>query len=281
MDAYETYTNAEYDYSRVNDPARIAVYDDLLSSPQIIDIAPDTTREFINNLATTVYNSAKSAGGAIPYSIILQVSENFIHSQFREVVVSVLDGGNTIRFTDQGPGIADKEGAQLPGHSSATAPMKKYINGVGSGLPIVREYMETKNGVIQIEDNMNAGAIVTISLAKEKSSALSQQQPQQLPQQFQQLPNPNVSGGGFSAAPHMQSNVEVVSSTLTPRQFEIMKQFLYEDVWGLKDLSLSTGIPNSSTHSELKKLEEAGMMTRLGKKYVLTELGVRVAQNLA
>lgn len=278
MDAYETYTNAEYDYSRVNDPARIAVYDDLLSSPQIIDIAPDTTREFINNLATTVYNSAKSAGGAIPYSIILQVSENFIHSQFREVVVSVLDGGNTIRFTDQGPGIADKEGAQLPGHSSATAAMKKYINGVGSGLPIVREYMETKNGIIQIEDNMNAGAIVTISLAKEKSSALPQQQSQQL---SQQLPNPGVSARGFSTSPHMQSNVEMISSTLTPRQFEIMKQFSYEDVWGLKDLSLSTGIPNSSTHSELKKLEEAGIMTRLGKKYVLTELGVRVAQNLA
>lgn len=278
MDAYETYTNAEYDYSRVNDPARIAVYDDLLSSPQIIDIAPDTTREFINNLATTVYNSAKSAGGAIPYSIILQVSENFIHSQFREVVVSVLDGGNTIRFTDQGPGIADKEGAQLPGHSSATAAMKKYINGVGSGLPIVREYMETKNGIIQIEDNMNAGAIVTISLAKEKPSALPQQQPQQL---SQQLPNPGVSARGFSTSPHMQSNVEMISSTLTPRQFEIMKQFSYEDVWGLKDLSLSTGIPNSSTHSELKKLEEAGIMTRLGKKYVLTELGVRVAQNLA
>ena len=30
-----------------------------------------------------------------------------------------------------------------------------------------------------------------------------------------------------------------------------------------------------------KKLEEAGMMTRLGKKYKLTELGERVAQNLS
>ncbi len=46
-----------------------------------------------------------------------------------------MDKGNTIRFADQGPGIAHKDLVQEPGFSSATEPMKRYIRGVGSGLP--------------------------------------------------------------------------------------------------------------------------------------------------
>ena len=35
-------------------------------------------------------------------------------------------------------------------------PMKSYIRGVGSGLPIVREYLEFSHGTISIEDNMGS-----------------------------------------------------------------------------------------------------------------------------
>lgn len=257
---------ASYDYDFVSSTARIAVYDDLLSSPRIIDIEPDSTREFINALATSTYESAKAAGGSIPYSIILQVAENFIHSQFREVVVSVLDNGNTIRFSDQGPGIADKDKAQQPGYSSATAPMKRYINGVGSGLPIVREYMETKHGAVMIEDNMNTGAVVTISLNPSSDS-----QPATIAEEASQ-PQP--------ARQAAADPIEIATSMLSQRAFSILKLFVYEDVWGVKDMAGEAGIPTSSTYSELKKLEEAGMMTRLGKKYKLTELGEKVTQNL-
>ncbi len=44
-----------------------------------------------------------------------EVSENFIHARFKEIIVSILDHGNTIRFADQGPGINFKDKAQLPG----------------------------------------------------------------------------------------------------------------------------------------------------------------------
>lgn len=257
-----------FDYSFVDSYARIAVYDDLLSSPQIIDIEPNTTREYITNLASSVYEHAQKAGGAIPFSIILQVSENFIHSRFREVVVSIMDGGNTIRFADQGPGIADKEKAQQPGFSSATSDMKRYIHGVGSGLPIVREYMETKNGVINIEDNMDTGAVITISLDSGSGRAMSD------------AVQPVASFEGPFPKKRAQSPTQMASSGLSEREMAILKLFTIGDIWGVKDMSDETGIPQSSTHNELKKLAEAGIMTQIGRKYSLTELGANVVRYL-
>jgi predicted transcriptional regulator len=42
--------------------------------------------------------------------------------------------------------------------------MKHYIRGVGSGLPLVKEYLDLSHGNITIEDNLNSGAVVTLSL---------------------------------------------------------------------------------------------------------------------
>ena len=41
--------------------------------------------------------------------------------------------------------------------------MKSYIRGVGSGLPIVKEYLDFTHGTITIEDNLGSGSVVTIS----------------------------------------------------------------------------------------------------------------------
>ena len=131
-----------YDFTYVPTIARIALYDDLRSAPRITEIQPATTAEYIENLASKIYEQAKLAGGTIPYTVIREVTENFIHARFAEIIVSILDQGNTIRFADQGPGINQKEKAQLPGFTSAIEPMKRYIRGVGSGLPIVREYLD-------------------------------------------------------------------------------------------------------------------------------------------
>lgn len=162
-----------FDYTYVSTVARIALYDDLRSAPRVTEIPPAETLTFIENLAAKVYEQSKGAGGAIPYTVIREVSENFIHAKFKEIIVSILDGGNTIRFADQGPGINHKDKAQLPGFSSAIEPMKKYIRGVGSGLPIVKEYLEFSHGNITIEDNMGAGSVVTISMAHDDSSQVA------------------------------------------------------------------------------------------------------------
>ena len=153
-----------YNYTFVPTVARIAVYDDMKMAPRVIEIQPAPTAEYIERLADVIDEQKRRLGGTIPYSAIREVSENFIHARFTEVVVSILDGGNTIRFCDQGPGIHNKDKATLPGFTSATEPMKHYIRGVGSGLPLVKEYLDLSHGNITIEDNLNSGAVVTLSL---------------------------------------------------------------------------------------------------------------------
>ena len=170
MDAKYTPTAApaieDFDYTFVDTVGHIAIYDDMRSEPRVIDIRPAETGSYIETLATTVYEQARGAGGSIPYTVIREVSENFIHAQFKEALVTILDRGCTIRFADHGPGIPSKEKAQMPGFSSAVEPMRSYIRGVGSGLPRVREYLELSNGTITIEDNLGTGAVVTISLVR-------------------------------------------------------------------------------------------------------------------
>ena len=144
--------------------ARIAAYDDLLSAPRMVEIPPSDVASYIDKIASTTYEMAASLGGVIPYTVIREVSENFIHAQFKEITVSIMDHGCTIRFADQGPGIDNKDRAQLPGFSSATSEMKSYIRGVGSGLPMVKEYLKFSNGRLVIEDNICDGAVVTIAV---------------------------------------------------------------------------------------------------------------------
>lgn len=254
--------------SYVNNPARIAVYDDLLSSPKIIDIPPAQTKDFIGALASSIYNEAREAGGSIPFTVILQVAENFIHARFTEMVVSIFDGGKTIRFTDQGPGIADKEKAQLPGYSSATQEMKQYINGVGSGLPIVKEYLETKNGNIKIEDNLQSGAVVTISVMEEMP--------------IQSISAPVISHENQTAVPdqNQQISVDILLPMLSKRAFDFLPLFKVQDIWGIKDLSTTADIPSGSMYNELKKLRDLGVITQVGKKYTLTSIGKELLKQL-
>lgn len=144
--------------------AKIAVYDDLLSAPRVVEIQPSDVASYIEGIASNTYQLASQLGGAIPYTVIREVSENFIHAQFKEITVSILNGGNTIRFADQGPGIENKDRAQMPGFSSASADMRDYIRGVGSGLPIVKEYLKFSNGRLVIEDNIKDGTVITIGI---------------------------------------------------------------------------------------------------------------------
>ena len=265
----------------VNNPARIAVYDDLLSSPRIIDIPPNRTTDFIGALASSVYNEAREAGGSIPFTVILQVTENFIHARFTEMVVSIFDSGKTIRFTDQGPGIADKEKAQLPGYSSATQEMKQYINGVGSGLPIVKEYLETKNGNIRIEDNLESGAVVTISVTDHPTTAYAQPQPTMPAVQSASIAfNPTSTMPTQNNEPSAPVTADMVLPMLSKRAQDFLPLFKTESIWGIKDLSTTAGIPSGSMFNELKKLRDLGIITQVGKKYTLTPFGQDVVRFL-
>lgn len=244
-----------YDYSYVDAIARIALYDDMKSAPRVTEIKPANTVDFIENLTTTIWEQSKFAGGKIPYTLIREVSENFIHAQFKEIVVSILDDGNTIRFADQGPGIKDKENAKKPGFSSAIEPMKQYIRGVGSGLPIVEDYLDSSDGTIIIEDNLTAGAVVTITLDPKygRTKGSENQQTRQI------IP---------------------VSIPLSDREKLFLTILMREGELGITEMGEIAGTPSSTTFNTLKKLEESGLVEKMGKKRTLTDLGQNISSSL-
>lgn len=240
-----------FDYSFVNTTGIVAFYDDLLSSPRITKIDPAPTAEYIELLTSSIYDQAKKAGGLVPYTVIREVTENFIHAQFAEIIVSILDQGNTIRFSDQGPGITQKEKALLPGFTSAASPMKEFIRGVGSGLPIVKEYLDYSHGSISIEDNLVAGSVVTINLQTQEG----------------------------------QKEEKKVAPSLTPplnnREKEFLGLFNTEGALGVTDLVRLTGTPQSSTFAVLTRLEEYGLIEKtVGQKRILTDMGFNIAETL-
>ena len=263
--------NEAYDYSYVDATARIALYDDMKSAPRVTEITPDTTNEFIEHLTTTIYEQSRLVGGKVPYTLIREVSENFIHAQFREIVVSILDDGNTIRFADQGPGISEKERAQKPGCSSAIEPMKKYIRGVGSGFPIVKDYLDDRDGSIMIEDNLVSGAVVTISLDKNRRPA-------------SQAP----SAGVHETAPYQptayapqRTPAPLPPIPLSERERTFLLALLEEGELGVTELKDLTDTAASTAFNTLKKLEEAGLVEKTtGKKRGLTELGYQLAAQI-
>ena len=263
--AQKTTNEKGFDYSYVPTKARIAVYDDQLSAPHIIEINPNKTSQFIEELASTIHTCAKQQGGSIPYTAIREVSENFIHAQFTEVVVSILNDGKTIRFADQGPGIPNKEKAQLPGFSSAVEPMKEYIRGVGSGLPIVKEYLNFTNGQITIEDNLVTGAVVTLNQEPTKTNFAD----------FEDKQTATTQQTGS------ESEKQHEAPLLNEREKTFLSYLLTKGSLGVTDLVTLTDSPQSSTHATLSKLEKKGLIKRDGnKKRTLTKFGTEIAKSL-
>src|SRR5450830_1843844 len=150
---------------------RIAVYDNLTSIPRIIDLKHDSINNFIDLTTEKIYQVSHDQGGRIPYTIIKEIVENLIHAQFSEVIITIINNGNQIMISDQGPGISDIEKAMLPGFTSATREMKNFIRGVGSGLPIVKETISFSGGTIDIKNNMNKGTVVILKINNNEPAA--------------------------------------------------------------------------------------------------------------
>lgn len=173
-DEASTDSEGSHETLEVHNPARIAVYDDASAAPRVVMVEPCEVRDYLEQITGTVNRLSHEQGGTIPFMVIRELVENFIHAYFQAPTITILDGGNTIRFSDQGPGIASKDLALEYGTSSATEEMKHYIRGVGSGLPYVQQYMADKGGSLEIEDNIAGGTVVTISThPREEARAVS------------------------------------------------------------------------------------------------------------
>ena len=151
------------------DSPRIAVYRDMHSPPSVIPLSPArdgasdeaTVSHLIESLTSRSYSLARELGGLIPLTVFRELIENLVHASFAGVVITILDGGNTVRISDRGPGIPDKEAAVRPGFTSADADAKQHIRGVGSGFSVVTEMLAALDGRLEIEDNLGTGTVVT------------------------------------------------------------------------------------------------------------------------
>ncbi|MDY0340265.1 MAG: ATP-binding protein [Coriobacteriia bacterium] len=186
--------------------------------------------------------------------VIREIVENFIHAGFDEVVVSILDGGNTLRFADQGPGIQEKDRAFLPGFTTATDTMKRVIKGVGSGLPVARECLTFSEGTIEVDDNLGTGTVVTLSVSPpQEITSAAPQQTTPAPQQ-----------------------VTPTSPDLSVRHKRVLSLVMEVGSLGPSLVARELGVGLSTAYRDLEHLADLGLVEAdLSGKRVLTEEGIQ------
>lgn len=268
---------ASVSYSYIRTRARIAVYDGLDVAPRVEEIASAEVSEYIEALTLRVHELSRAAGGPIPYTVIREVAENFIHADFAEPVVSIMDDGRTIRFADQGPGIADKERALQPGFTTARGDIKRYIRGVGSGLPLVREYLSGSGGSLVIEDNLGSGSVVTIRSRAAGGAALVT--PVAVPPRSHEArldTNTAEPPNSSSMLPGPGNSVR-----LTTRQKQVLALVLESGSAGPSLVAKELGIGISTAYRDLASLEEMALISAQGGKRNLTQSGLSYLDALA
>ncbi len=225
---------------------RLAVYDSPLAAPQVIPLRGDDFHALVGELAARTYAVSRERGGRVPFVVIREIIENLIHAYFRNATITVLDEGNTIRIADQGPGIADKTHALVPGFSTATAEMRRFIRGVGSGLPVAKEQMDFIGGTLTLEDNLDRGTVVTLSVHRDAAQPAPDSPP--------------------LARPHPE---------VTPRQKKVLLLIAELGAAGPTTLSKELDISHSTAYRELQALQTLNLITGKGRgKRTLTEEGI-------
>lgn len=144
--------------------ARLAIYADGQPEPKVEEVQGTGPQELIHRLCTDLEAVILAQGGGIPQAAMQALVENLIHAGFRSATISVLDGGQTIRIADHGPGIEDKERALLPGFSTADCEQRRVIKGVGSGLAVAARLASGAGGRLELSDNLGLGTVVTLSM---------------------------------------------------------------------------------------------------------------------
>ena len=248
------------------------MYDDKAAAPRVVLIEPKDVRSYLDEIAATVNQLAHEQGGKIPFMVMREIVENFIHARFVAPTISIMDNGNTIRFSDQGPGIKEKNRALEFGTSSATEEMKSFIRGVGFGLPYAQQYMVEKGGSLTLEDNISGGTIVTLSTRRSKDAHIqtlpTQEIAEELPVNQNQQSIPHT-----SQTVSQQTSAQLPNLVLTNRA-KLVLQYLSEHEWvGATELTSAYGLSTPTWSRELKSLVNIGIIGKIGQKYKLTTIG--------
>ena len=234
--------------------SRIAIYEDDAHPPRVIDIPYTTARDTIGALTATTYAQLSAIGATIPYYVIAEACGNLIHAHFAGVVISLLDDGATVVFSDQGPGITHPDVAQNVGFSSATAEMKRDIRGVGAGFTIMREYLEGTGGSLQVSSNVEGGTVLTLRTRTQTKHA---QDTQVCPSERSAVTeNQTYVSRETSAAP------TPTALPLTTRQKEVLSVFLKHELVGPQLVCNTLGIAVATAYRDLAVLERFGLIAR-------------------
>lgn len=228
---------------------RIAIYDTLTSPPRVVAIEEEDLPALIASLAEKTYHYCREQGGQVPYSVIQEIIENLLHAYFRDVVITILDNGQTIRISDHGPGVDDKDRAFQPGFTTATAYQRQIIRGVGSGLPLARESLQFLRGILTVEDNLGGGAVFTIKM----------------PSTPEAQPDP-------AGAPEVK---------LTTRQIKVLVLLMELGSAGPTAIAKELGFSPATVFRELVVLQDMGLIHSIGDgKRALREEGLRLLESI-
>lgn len=259
--------NKEISYS-----ARIAVYDSFTASPFIVDIGSDDFLRIVDEISAKAYNLGRERGGKIPYIVIREVVENLIHAGFKDVVISVEPDGNVIRISDHGPGIADKQRAFTPGFTTATSDLKRYIKGVGSGLPIVKESLELMGGCVILEDNLSSGLVITLK-GKQEGSALK------TPANTHDEPLKEALPEKDEKADEIVNGMSDrdIDENLSARQKKVLMLIAENETAGPSAVAKEMRISAATAYRDLESLEALGLISSSDGKRAITARGTSFA----
>ncbi len=137
---------------------RFAHYGTAGEPPAVAEVAGDEA-SLIEELFTRAADAC-----TVPPLAVREVIENLVHADFEGACVSIFDDGASLRVSDCGPGIADKERALQPGFSTACERVRSVVRGVGSGLPVAASAMQATGGTFELTDNLRGGTVVTLSV---------------------------------------------------------------------------------------------------------------------
>lgn len=234
---------------------RLAVYS-ASHLPAVYDLFAEDPGDLLAEACDRALTLARQQHSPVPSAAVVAVIENLIHARFHMATVS-LGADGSVTVSDQGPGIEDKTRALLPGFTTATPDLRRYIRGVGSGLPVAQQLMQEIRGELRIEDNLAGGTVVTLA---PPSGALS------------------APGGSpvLRPAPMPQTR------PLTPRQQRLVLLLADAGEMGPSAVSQHLGVSLTTAFRELVALEGYGLVAaRASGKRALTARGIEMAERIA
>jgi anti-sigma regulatory factor (Ser/Thr protein kinase) len=220
---------------------RIAVHRAALEPPAITEVRDIAPAPIIESVFSQVAQIS-----SVPPLALREIIENLIHADFRDALITILDAGRTVRVSDRGPGITDTRRAVEPGYTTADEHIRQVVRGAGSGLALASGLVAAEGGLLEVEDNLGGGCVVTITVDGP--------------------PAPDSPGEGGQPN-DVQRSLLALLLEMAPAHPETMAREL--------------GLPLGAVGRELVLLEHRGLVARFGDGgRVLTERGAAIVATL-